>query len=34
MIREIARALVLLLALGVVASEVAESQRAPAVRAD
>ena len=34
MIRDLARAMVLLLALGVVAAEVAESQSAPAVRAD
>lgn len=34
MIRDIARALVLLLALGIVAAEVAETQSAPAVRAD
>jgi len=33
-IRDIARALVLLLALGFVAAEVAESLSAPAVRAD
>jgi len=33
-IRDIARALVLLLALGIVAAEVAETQSAPAVRAD